>query len=413
MAGKDKEVEVAMETSRTTKRAAQTKTRKEVEKGHRNNFVMDGTAEMARVLVLGSIVARCVNPRGIHQRIARRRKSEAACRKLRRFKTGGECEGHKGRGWQSRVIFIHLWNGGRHRGRREGWRWRGTRRSRSSAIKYFGIVLRQEGFHFHSSFCGQQGSFVEGLETGSHSSRYQDQGHQCGEAERHRTPCGHRTLHDSFEVGSKGIRGWISCKFSVQYWFPFEAPCSRNMPGSVRTRSEPCGRRDNTDREQAQCDEGTVLVCRAIDMATAVAVPPVATLENRPPSDCQNIFGRLGQWRQTVRWSTIGSIHQVEKEVSKLVLQAQAQVPKDPEVKLAVVQQIQKELTKLKASPKDASENLQQAIRDLESKCESNATFLPNLVKSARRQSRNVQERQDFGVRSVSTMQGFAWLALL
>lgn len=103
----------------------------------------------------------------------------------------------------------------------------------------------------------------------------------------------------------------------------------------------------------------------------------------------------------------------MEKEVSKLVLQAQAQVPKDPEVKLAVVQQIQKELTKLKASPKDASENLQQAIRDLESKCESNATFLPNLVKSARRQSSNVQERQDFGVRSVSTMQGFAWLALL
>ena len=65
------------------------------------------------------------------------------------------------------------------------------------------------------------------------------------------------------------------------------------MPGPVRTKSEPYGRRDNSDREQAQCDEGTILACRAIDMSVAVAerkqvhrVPPVATLENPPPSDC-------------------------------------------------------------------------------------------------------------------------------
>ena len=66
-----------------------------------------------------------------------------------------------------------------------------------------------------------------------------------------------------------------------------------NMPGPVRTKSEPYGRRDNTEREQVQCDEGTILACRAIDMAVAVAerkqihrVPPVSTLENPPPSDC-------------------------------------------------------------------------------------------------------------------------------
>lgn len=76
-------------------------------------------------------------------------------------------------------------------------------------------------------------------------------------------------------------------------------PCLRHrvaadMPGPVRTKSEPYdGRRDNSDREQAQCDEGTILACRAIDMSVAVAerkqvhrVPPVATLENPPPSDC-------------------------------------------------------------------------------------------------------------------------------
>lgn len=66
-----------------------------------------------------------------------------------------------------------------------------------------------------------------------------------------------------------------------------------NMPGLVRTKSGPYRRQDNTDREQAQCDEGTILACRAIGMAVAVAerkqvhrVPPVATLENPLPSDC-------------------------------------------------------------------------------------------------------------------------------
>jgi hypothetical protein len=66
-----------------------------------------------------------------------------------------------------------------------------------------------------------------------------------------------------------------------------------NMPGPVRTKAEPYGRRDSTDREQAQCYEGTVLACRAIDMAKAVAerrqvhkILPVSTLENPPPSDC-------------------------------------------------------------------------------------------------------------------------------
>ena len=77
---------------------------------------------------------------------------------------------------------------------------------------------------------------------------------------------------------------------------------------------------------------------------------------------------------------------QVDKEVSELVLQAQSQVPRDPEVKLAVVQQIQKELAKLKANTKDAAENLQKEIQVLETKWETNSTYLPNLVKSARHQ---------------------------
>ena len=52
--------------------------------------------------------------------------------------------------------------------------------------------------------------------------------------------------------------------------------------------------------EQAECDRGTIMACRAIDMATTVTtkqqitkVPPVATLENPPPSDTR---GHLSAW---------------------------------------------------------------------------------------------------------------------
>ena len=64
------------------------------------------------------------------------------------------------------------------------------------------------------------------------------------------------------------------------------------MPGPVRTKSEPYGRYSNRPSAQAECDRGTIMACRAIDMATAVAelkrvstVGPISTLENPPPSN--------------------------------------------------------------------------------------------------------------------------------
>lgn len=56
----------------------------------------------------------------------------------------------------------------------------------------------------------------------------------------------------------------------------------------------------NSAAEQAECDRGTIIACRAIGMATTVTtkqqitkVPPVATLENPPPSDTR---GHLSAW---------------------------------------------------------------------------------------------------------------------
>ena len=73
-----------------------------------------------------------------------------------------------------------------------------------------------------------------------------------------------------------------------------------NQPGPVRSKSEPCGMKANTQSEQAECDRGTIMACRAIDMAVAVCskkqiakVPPVATLENPLPSDTE---GHLSAW---------------------------------------------------------------------------------------------------------------------
>ena len=73
-----------------------------------------------------------------------------------------------------------------------------------------------------------------------------------------------------------------------------------NMPGPVRSAQEPYGMKANTAAEQAECDRGTIMACRAIDMATAVCqkpqittIPPVATLENPPPS---NTEGHMSAW---------------------------------------------------------------------------------------------------------------------
>ena len=57
----------------------------------------------------------------------------------------------------------------------------------------------------------------------------------------------------------------------------------------MRTQTEPYGRYTNSAASQAECDRGTILACRAIDMATAVAearrmasVGAITTLENPP-----------------------------------------------------------------------------------------------------------------------------------
>ena len=58
------------------------------------------------------------------------------------------------------------------------------------------------------------------------------------------------------------------------------------LPGPVRTKSEPYGRYTNSEAAQAECDRGTIMAVRAIDMACAVGgAKPIATLENPPPSN--------------------------------------------------------------------------------------------------------------------------------
>ena len=66
-----------------------------------------------------------------------------------------------------------------------------------------------------------------------------------------------------------------------------EAP---GMPGPLRSKDEPYGLSTLTSTQQIECDLGTVMASRSIDMAHAVAtnptnectVPPVSTLENPP-----------------------------------------------------------------------------------------------------------------------------------
>ena len=76
-----------------------------------------------------------------------------------------------------------------------------------------------------------------------------------------------------------------------------EAP---GMPPPVRTKAEPYGKSTNSPALQRQCDEGTIMACRSIDIATLVAKRPtrskvlaVATLENPPPSNKQD---HLSAW---------------------------------------------------------------------------------------------------------------------
>eukprot|EP00435_Cladocopium_sp_Y103_P018977 s4373_g4.t1 len=75
---------------------------------------------------------------------------------------------------------------------------------------------------------------------------------------------------------------------------------AEGLPGPVRTLQEPYGRAANTPQEQRECDEGTVMASRSINIAKVIAerkgearVGAVATLENPPPSSQKN---HLSAW---------------------------------------------------------------------------------------------------------------------
>ena len=64
------------------------------------------------------------------------------------------------------------------------------------------------------------------------------------------------------------------------------------MPRAVRSRMEPLGCKDNSVREQEECDRGTIMMARSIMMSKAMEdvrgekkVGPFSCLENPPPSD--------------------------------------------------------------------------------------------------------------------------------
>ena len=70
---------------------------------------------------------------------------------------------------------------------------------------------------------------------------------------------------------------------------------AEGLQGPVRTKDEPdepYGKSSNSPGGQQACDDGTVMACRSINIADAVAdkkvistVGPIATLENPPESD--------------------------------------------------------------------------------------------------------------------------------
>ena len=89
--------------------------------------------------------------------------------------------------------------------------------------------------------------------------------------------------------------GFPCTTFSKLRFRPMEG-----MPGPVRTMDEPYGKKDNSEKEQLECDQGTVMASRSIDIAKLVAekkgearVKAVSTLENPPPS---SQVGHLSAW---------------------------------------------------------------------------------------------------------------------
>ena len=66
------------------------------------------------------------------------------------------------------------------------------------------------------------------------------------------------------------------------------------MPTPVRSKEEPYGKKTNTKAQQEDCDRGTIMACRAIQMAHYIAtrkkggrIKSIATLENPPPSEVE------------------------------------------------------------------------------------------------------------------------------
>ena len=76
-----------------------------------------------------------------------------------------------------------------------------------------------------------------------------------------------------------------------------------NLPGPVRTRAEPYGRKANTPEQQRECDRGTVMMARSVQLAEEMAKAPsssivckATSMENPPPSDVED---HVSAWAMT------------------------------------------------------------------------------------------------------------------
>ena len=74
-----------------------------------------------------------------------------------------------------------------------------------------------------------------------------------------------------------------------------------NLPKPVRTRSEPHGKKSNSQAQQAECDRGTVMLARSVPLAEELAKNPTSTIvarptsmENPPPSDVEDHLSAWG-----------------------------------------------------------------------------------------------------------------------
>ena len=122
-----------------------------------------------------------------------------------------------------------------------------------------------------------------GLEVMVVSVDYEKDGADLLKAEPYETHLGEarRGRIDGFHTG------WPCTTYSRLRWRPKEG-----YPGPVRSRREPYGRKDNTEAQQAEADQGTLHASRAAHMVQAILegrrgrlVKPAVTMENPPPSD--------------------------------------------------------------------------------------------------------------------------------